>query len=129
MSDLEIQNLVKRFGGITAVDGVSLDLEAGELLAILGPSGCGKTTLLRLLAGFETPDDGEIIVKGRVLSSPSRVVRPEHRQMGMVFQQHVLWPHMDVRNNIAYPLKVQGQSRSEIDKAVLEVLDVVGLSF
>ena len=128
MSDLEIQNLVKRFGGITAVDGVSLDLEAGELLAILGPSGCGKTTLLRLLAGFETPDDGEIIVKGRVLSSPSRVVRPEHRQMGMVFQQHVLWPHMDVRNNIAYPLKVQGQSRSEIDKAVLEVLDVVGLS-
>ena len=107
-SALLIEDLVKRFAtGKAAVDGVSFDVPAGEIVVLLGPSGCGKTTTLRCVAGLEHPTAGRISIGERVVSEPERgvLVSPRERDIGMVFQSYAVWPHMTVRQNVAYPLK------------------------
>lgn len=125
-SIITIQNITKRFAGaVTAVDDVSLDIKAGEFFALLGPSGCGKTTLLRMLAGFETPTAGQILIDGQDVSG----VAPNHRPVNMVFQSYAVFPHMSVFDNVAYGLKVTGEVvRSEIAGRVEEALELVKLS-
>jgi len=127
---LSARNLVKRFGKVTAVDDVSFEVKKGEVLTLLGPSGCGKTTTLRIVAGFERPDSGEVEVEGNCLVSVTRKIflPPEKRQMGMVFQSYAIWPHMDVFENVAYPLKLRRVKGTVIREKVAEVLDLVGLS-
>ena len=93
---VECVDASKSFGGVTAVDRVSFALEPGEILSILGTSGCGKTSVLRLIAGFEAPDEGEIWIEGRVVSADHTLVPPEKRGVGMVFQEYALFPHMTV---------------------------------
>src|SRR6476469_2846448 len=98
MALLEISGVSKRVGAVTAVDRVSLSIERGEFFALLGPSGCGKTTLLRLIAGFETPDNGRIVIDGAdVTAAP-----PDGRPVNMMFQSYALFPHLDVAGNIAF---------------------------
>ncbi len=121
---LEIAGVTKRFGPVTAVDGVSLALEENEFFALLGPSGCGKTTLLRLIAGFETPDEGDIRLDGSSLAG----VRPNRRPINMMFQSYALFPHLSVRKNIAYGLKMEGVPRSELAQRVDAALELVQLT-
>ncbi len=127
---LEARNLTKRFGRVTAVNDVSFSVEQGEVLTLLGPSGCGKTTTLRMVAGFEKPDAGEIDIDGRtVFSNPRRIgIPPEKRALGMVFQSYAIWPHMTVFENVAYPLTVRRLSSTEIKEKVQQTLELVGLS-
>src|SRR4051794_28986426 len=108
---LRIESVVKRFGAFRAVDGLSLDIRAGEFFALLGPSGCGKTTLLRMLAGFEMPDDGRILLQGRDIAQ----TLPHQRPINMMFQNYALFPHLSVRDNIAFGLKRAGLPRSKIE--------------
>ena len=107
MAHLELAGLTKRYGSIASVDGIGLAVERGEFICLLGPSGCGKTTTLRMIAGFLEPDAGEIRVNGRTVSAPGAVVPPERRNMGMIFQSYAVWPHMTVRENVGYGLKMQ----------------------
>src|SRR5260370_11986358 len=120
---LRIDAVVKKFGGFRAVDGLSLDIRAGEFFALLGPSGCGKTTLLRMLAGFETPDEGRILLDGRDIAR----VLPHQRPVNMMFQNYALFPHLTVRDNIAFGLKRAGMAPSQIDSRVAEMLALVKL--
>lgn len=123
-----LTDLCKTFGTTrAAVDRVSLTLRPGAFLALLGPSGCGKTTVLRMIAGFETPDGGTIRLGEKTLSSPTSVVPPEHRNMAMVFQSYALWPHMSVAGNVGYPLKVRGVSAGIAADKVREALAAVHL--
>ena len=115
MAHLELVNLGKRYEGAKAVDGVSLAVEHGEFICLLGPSGCGKTTTLRMIAGFISPDEGEIRVEGRAISSPKAVLPPERRNMGMIFQSYAVWPHMTVRQNVAYGLRMKSFVPAERD--------------
>lgn len=108
-----ISGLCKAFGGQPAVDGVSIDLAAGEFLVVLGPSGCGKSTLLRLIAGLDRPDTGEIRIDGQCIAGPELQMPPEDRAVGVVFQSYALWPHMSVRDNVAFPAEARGLSRSK----------------
>ena len=124
MAFLELQNLHRDFGTTKALDGIEISLGEGEFLSLLGPSGCGKTTALRLVAGFDRPDDGRIVVDGRDVTR----VSPNKRDMGMVFQAYSLFPNMTARQNVAFGLRIRGQKRTERDKRVLELLDLVGLS-
>jgi putrescine transport system ATP-binding protein len=120
---LRIDAVVKKFGGFRAVDRLSLDIRAGEFFALLGPSGCGKTTLLRMLAGFETPDEGRILLGGKDIAQ----VLPHQRPVNMMFQNYALFPHLTVRDNIAFGLKRAGMPRSEIDTRVAEMVALVKL--
>jgi iron(III) transport system ATP-binding protein len=113
MAHLELDSLTKRYSGVVSVDGIDLSVEHGEFVCLLGPSGCGKTTTLRLVAGFLEPDAGEIRVGGRVVSSPGLVVPPERRNMGMIFQSYAVWPHMTVRQNVGYGLKMKKMPAAE----------------
>jgi iron(III) transport system ATP-binding protein len=113
MSHLELAALTKRYDAVTSVDAIDLHVERGEFICLLGPSGCGKTTTLRMLAGFVAPDAGEIRVDGRTLSSPASVVPPERRNMGMIFQSYAVWPHMTVRDNVGYGLRMQSLPAAE----------------
>ena len=113
MAHLELAGLTKRFPGVTSVDAVDLAVEPGEFICLLGPSGCGKTTTLRMLAGFLEPDAGEIRVGGKVISAPGSVVPPERRNMAMIFQSYAVWPHMTVRGNVGYGLKMRGVADDE----------------
>ncbi|MCL6708166.1 ABC transporter ATP-binding protein [Pseudomonas sp. R2.Fl] len=128
MAKLILENLRKDFGtGRPAVDGVSLELREGGFLALLGPSGCGKTTVLRMVAGFETPSGGAIRLGDRLLSDAGNVVPPERRNMAMVFQSYALWPHMSVAENVGYPLKVRGVAAARRQEKVREALASVHL--
>jgi len=128
MAKLILHKLCKDYGtGKPAVSDVSIDIREGGFLALLGPSGCGKTTLLRMIAGFETPSDGSILLGERVLADASGVIPPEKRNMAMVFQSYALWPHMTVAENIGYPLKVRGISGSRYGDAVTDALKAVRL--
>ncbi len=127
---LEVRNLVKIFGKITAVDNVSFKVEQGEVVTLLGPSGCGKTTTLRMVAGFERPNAGEVEIAGRVVVATNRRINvpPEKRDIGMVFQSYAIWPHMTVFENVAFPLNVRRANRQEIKRRVEETLELVGLA-
>jgi putrescine transport system ATP-binding protein len=121
---VRIEQVSKNFGAITAVDNVSLTIEKGEFFSLLGPSGCGKTTLLRMLAGFETPTSGRIIIEGEDMSD----VPPHHRPVNMMFQSYALFPHMTVRQNIAFGLKQDKHPRAEINRVTDEMLQLVKMS-
>jgi putrescine transport system ATP-binding protein len=120
---LRIDAVVKKFGGLRAVDRLSLDIRAGEFFALLGPSGCGKTTLLRMLAGFETPEEGRILLDGRDIAR----VLPHQRPVNMMFQNYALFPHLNVRDNIAFGLKRAGMAASDIGTRVAEMVALVKL--
>jgi iron(III) transport system ATP-binding protein len=127
---LILDNLVKTFasrggvGEVTAVNGVSLEIQQGELVTLLGPSGCGKTTTLRLIAGFEFPTSGRILLDGNAIND----LPPHRRDMSMVFQSYAIFPHLNVFENIAYGLNVQKLPRDEIKRRVARVLDLVELT-
>ena len=121
---IDVRNLTKRFGSLAAVSEVSLSIQEGELFTLLGPSGCGKTTLLRLIAGFYAPDEGEIFFDGQRVND----VPPHERGIGMVFQNYALWPHMTVFENVGYGLKLRAISHSQIASRVDAVLEKVKLS-
>jgi spermidine/putrescine transport system ATP-binding protein len=123
MALLEIRNVTRRFGEVTAVDGVSFAIESGEFFTLLGPSGCGKTTLLRMIAGFDEPDEGELLLDGKSLAG----IAPERRPIHTVFQSYALFPHMTVEANIAFPLEMAGRDRNEIARRVAETLALVHL--
>jgi len=140
-----LESVVKRFPGAFVLGPITLDVKKGELVAVLGPSGCGKTTLLRLIAGFERPDEGSIVIDGRIVASRSQWVEPEDRQVGMVFQDYALFPHLTVAQNVSFgmkfrpnplspfpkreggtPLSVSGRGRGR--GLVRELLQLVGLA-
>ncbi|HET6222166.1 MAG TPA: ABC transporter ATP-binding protein, partial [Dongiaceae bacterium] len=127
MAAVELKGLTKRYGETAAVADVSLRIEHGQLVCLLGPSGCGKTTTLRLIAGFIEPSAGEIVVGGKVLSSPQRTVPPEGRNMSMIFQSYALWPHMTVAENVAYGLKIRKLDRATIDAKLKAILSTARL--
>ena len=128
MPGVAIKDLTRHYGDVAAVQGLSLDVKPGELVALLGPSGCGKTTTLRLVAGFLKPESGEIWVGERRLSSPTVVVPPERRRMAMIFQSYALWPHMTVAQNVAYGLRFKrALTRADRERKVREILRVVKL--
>jgi putative spermidine/putrescine transport system ATP-binding protein len=120
---LELQNLHRNFGTVKALDGIEIALGEGEFLSLLGPSGCGKTTALRLVAGFDRPDAGRIVVDGKDLTS----VSPSKRDMGMVFQAYSLFPNMTARDNVAFGLRIRGRKRADRDGRVDDLLELVGL--
>ncbi|TWB90469.1 putrescine transport system ATP-binding protein [Bradyrhizobium macuxiense] len=120
---LRIEGVAKSFGNFRAVDKLSLDIRAGEFFALLGPSGCGKTTLLRMLAGFETPDEGRILLGGNDIAQ----VLPHERPVNMMFQNYALFPHLSVRDNIAFGLKRAGMARKDIATRVAEMVALVKL--
>ncbi len=130
MAEVRVERLTKRYGSATAVDELDLTVRDGEFLTLLGPSGCGKTTTLRCIAGLEEPDAGTVSIGGRVMSASERklFVRPERRDIGMVFQSYALWPHMTVSANVAYPLKLRRVPSAERDRRVGEMLELVGLA-
>lgn len=118
-----IDNVLKKFGSVIAIDNFSLEVYAGEFFSILGPSGCGKTTLLRLIAGLESPDIGEIHLKGKPITS----VPPYQRDVNMVFQNYALFPHMNIYENISFGLKLKGMKKREINDRVSRILEMVNL--
>ncbi|MCX8281461.1 ABC transporter ATP-binding protein [Phyllobacterium sp. 0TCS1.6C] len=127
MAGLKLENVTKTFGDHDAVSNVSMNVANGEFVAVLGPSGCGKTTLLRLVAGFEQLNAGQIIVGGEVMSAPGQSVPPELRRVGIVFQNYALWPHMTVAENVGYSLKVAKVDRATREKRVADALALVDL--
>jgi iron(III) transport system ATP-binding protein len=129
MGTVRATGLVKTFGAVIAVKDLSFEAKAGEFLTLLGPSGCGKTTTLRLVAGLERPDRGEVYVGDRALSvaGTGLFVPPERRGMGMVFQSYAIWPHMTVFENVAFPLQELRVPRAEIRDRVMAILGTVGL--
>jgi len=122
-----IKNLTKKFGKVVALDHVSLVIEPGTFVTLLGPSGCGKTTLLRCVAGLEDPDDGEIYIGNTLIFSHEKgiSVPPGQRELGLVFQNYALWPHMTVDKNITFALEVQKMPKEDMDKRVKEALKEV----
>jgi len=123
MAYLELQNLHRDFGTVKALDGIEIELGEGEFLSLLGPSGCGKTTALRLVAGFDRPDAGRIVIDGKDITG----VPPNKRDMGMVFQAYSLFPNMTARQNVAFGLRIRGKKRADRDGRVNELLELVGL--
>nr|CAD6412393.1 ABC transporter ATP-binding protein [Rhizobium sp. Q54] len=128
MAPLILNSLEKRFGSaVPAVRDLSLAVQQGRFLALLGPSGCGKTTVLRMIAGFEQPTDGSILLGERLLADAATMLPPERRNMAMVFQSYALWPHMTVAENVGYPLKVRGMDKEKARQKVREALSAVRL--
>ena len=127
MASVALRGLTKRYDSLAVVNDVSLRIEHGLLVCLLGPSGCGKTTTLRLVAGFIEPSAGEIAVGDRVVSSPSRTVPPERRNMSMIFQSYALWPHMTVAENVAYGLKLRKADHDTISRKLNSILTTTRL--
>lgn len=129
MSEVRIEHVFKRFGSVTAVNDFNLVVKDGEFVSILGPSGCGKTTTLRMIAGFERATEGEIYIGEQCVSSSLKgsFAPPEKRDIGMVFQSYAVWPHMTVAENVGYPLKIQKVEKSEHERRVQEMLELVHL--
>ena len=127
MAFIEIQNLLKRFKDVIAVNRIQLEIDKGEMLTLLGPSGCGKTTTLRCIAGLEKPEEGDIIIDGQPMLSQG-FVPSSKRGIGMVFQNYAVWPHMKVFSNIVYGLKLQKISKPKIREQAQQVLELVGLA-
>lgn len=127
MAKLILHELAMSYGDVVAVRNLHLELEEGEFVSLLGPSGCGKTTTLRMLAGFIKPTGGTIEMDGRIISSPSKTVSPEHRQMSMIFQSYAIWPNMTVEENVAFGLKLRRLPTEQISQKVRKILDVVQL--
>jgi iron(III) transport system ATP-binding protein len=127
MAFIQIEGLTKDYGAFRALKGIDIDIEEREFVTLLGASGCGKTTTLRTIAGFIAPTAGTITVGGETLSSPSAVVPPERRHMGMVFQNYAVWPHMSVRENVAFGLRYLKLARRQQDARIEQVLAAVGL--
>ena len=125
MSKLVLRGIEKRYGEVTAVAGIDLELREGEFVSLLGPSGCGKTTTLRMIAGFIEPTAGIIEMNGLMLSSPSGVLPPEKRQMSMIFQSYAVWPNMTVEQNVAFGLELRKLPREEVRRRVGQILEVV----
>ncbi len=124
MSHVRLVNVTKKFGDVTAVNSLNLEIGKGECFSMLGPSGCGKTTTLRMVAGFEDLSDGEIYVGDRLISSPARnyYLPPEKRNFGMVFQAFAVWPHLSVYDNVAFPLQIRNFDAAEIEKRTTDAL-------
>src|SRR5215472_4631866 len=120
---LALRSIRKAFGPVVALDGIDLEVKSGDLLTILGPSGSGKTTLLKIVAGFELPEEGDVLLGGEDMTFTA----PARRNVGMVFQNYALFPHMDVRHNIAFPLEVRRLPHAEIDRRVRTALELVDL--
>jgi iron(III) transport system ATP-binding protein len=129
VATVTLSHVTKRFGGVTAVRDLDLEIRDGECFSLLGPSGCGKTTTLRMLAGFEDLDEGEIRVGDRVFSSSARryYLPPEKRDFGMVFQAFAVWPHLNIFDNVAFPLQIKGLSRADIQAKTRRALADTGL--
>ena len=127
----EIKNISKIFGATHALKSINLSIKDGEFIAILGPSGCGKTTLLKLLAGFEYPSDGQIFIDQQCVGEKNNSTPPEKRNIGMVFQSFALWPHMNVKDHIKFPLLhhrfLATDLKNNIEKRIEEVLNIVEL--
>jgi putative spermidine/putrescine transport system ATP-binding protein len=124
MPYLELQHLHKEFGDFTAIEEIDVALEPGEFLSLLGPSGCGKTTALRIVAGFERPTSGRVVVEGKDLTH----VAPNHRDMGMVFQAYSLFPNMNAQDNVEFGLRVRRKPPGDRKRKVAELIELVGLS-
>ena len=128
MSVITINQVTKSFGDVTVLKEFTQEFQDGEFITLLGPSGCGKTTMLRIIAGFEKPTSGEVKIDGQVVNSQNVFIPPEKRGIGMVFQSYAVWPHMNVFDNIAYPLKIRRLPKDQIKEKVMSVLEVVHLS-
>ena len=132
MAEVRLNSITKQFGDVKAVDNFNVVINDGEFVSMLGPSGCGKTTMLRMIAGFEKATEGEIYIGNTVVSSShpsskSSFVPPEKRGIGMVFQSYAVWPHMNVFDNVAYPLKIRKLSKEEIKERTTKALEMVHL--
>ena len=130
MEIIRIEGIAKSYGSHQVHKDLSLSIEKGECFTLLGPSGCGKTVLLRLIAGFETPDAGRISIDNTVVSDPAAgiYIPPDSRGLGVVFQDYAVWPHMSVYENVAYPLKIAKRPKDEIRNRVMESIEMVGMT-
>ena len=124
MAAVSIRDVYKSFGAVDVIQGISIDIADGEFVVMVGPSGCGKSTLLRMVAGLETISSGEIAIGGRVVNR----LEPKDRDIAMVFQNYALYPHMSVRDNMAYGLKIQGREKADIDARVQRAAEILELS-
>jgi multiple sugar transport system ATP-binding protein len=127
MGSVVLENVTKRFGGDAAVEDLSLEIEAGDFFSLVGPSGCGKTTTMRMIAGLEQPDEGRIWIDGTLVSdSRDLTMEPAHRRrIGLVFQNYALWPHMSVRDNVLFGLRLQKLPRDEQERRLANVLELL----
>ncbi len=128
MATVTLKHVTKAFGSHVVLQEFHETIGDGEFITLLGPSGCGKTTMLRIIAGFEKPTSGEVYIDDLLVSGGKTFVPPEKRNIGMVFQSYAVWPHMNVFDNVAYPLTIQKKSKAEIKASVDRVLDIVHLS-
>ena len=124
---MRVQALRRVYGSRAVLDGLDLDIAPGEIIALLGPSGCGKTTLLKILAGLEQPSAGEVWLGDTCVATAQHSVPSEQRGLGMVFQDYALWPHLSVRGNVEFPLRMRGVARQEAAERVAQALALVGL--
>lgn len=129
-SIIKIEGVSKAHGKHTVLNNLTLDIARGECFSLIGPSGCGKTVLMRLIAGHEIPDSGKISINDKIVadSASGFCIAPESRNLGVVFQDYAVWPHMTVFENIAYPLKMEHRSKDEIEKLVMRMIDIVGMN-
>ena len=129
MAELKLHHIYKRYGNVTAVGDFNIEVADGEFISFLGPSGCGKTTTLRMIAGFEKPTEGVIMIGDQEISNAEKgyFMAPEKRGIGMVFQSYAVWPHMNVIDNVGYPLKIQNVPKEERLKQVMQMLELVHL--
>ena len=123
MSNVTLKNVVKRFGKVEVVHGVTLEIESNEFVVLVGPSGCGKSTILRMIAGLEKITEGEILIGEKVVND----VAPKDRGIAMVFQNYALYPHMNVFDNMSFGLKINKKPKDEIEKRVKEIADMLEL--